>query len=285
MRRLIVASSLMAATSFAADPESQPLHGPWRFEVSLSPVIGQVNDSWTKHLGIGGQLAIALSPHMRLLVGGLWNHQWAKSGFEEVLANGAESSSFVGAPGASDLRLLVPSGVYAGTDFGLAHGQIAPLRFPHRFEITVAGLVGALETRVALKPANQRADGSISPATSGDAGMRPTLGIGAGLHFEFLERFSLRLELRHFAVASRVSTVNGCGFDDLSQMERALQVGHPVANARVSAACRADTFDGIDPATEQRRSNDIYFAFIRLRQSSSTFQSYLLAQASVGVTF
>lgn len=282
MRLLSVVAVLMATAGLAADPESQPSHGPWRFEASITPVVGQVNDIWTKHLGIGGQLAIAMSPHMRFVVGGLWNHRWVDSGFENQLRLGLESRS-----GGVDLNLtlFIPAAAYAGTEFGLLSGQVAAFHFPHRLEFTMSGVVGAVSTRAPLKPESLRVDGSISPATSADTGIRPTFGVGAGIHFEFLEQFSVRLELRQFAFAQRTTSVNGCDANDLRAMDNALRRGTPVTAATTSAGCQVETFDGTDPETGLKRSNDVPLALGLVRNPSSLFQSYLVAQVSVGATF
>lgn len=278
MRLLSVVAVLTATAGLAADPESQPPHGPWRFEVSITPVVGQLNDLVTMQLGVGGQLAVALSPHMRLVVGGLWNYRAVESSFERQLqldlnrrVTGDERR----------LTLFIPAAAYAGTEFGLLHGQVAAFRFPHRLEFTMAGLAGAVSTRVRLKPPTPTADGSISPPTSGDAGLRPTLGVGLGLHFEFLERFSARLEMRHFAIPGRTTSVNGCGANDLQWLDSPLRVprGPP------SPGCRAESFEGVDPETGLNRANDLPYAVGIVRDPSSLFQSYLVAQVSVGVTF
>lgn len=282
MRLLSVVAVLTATVGLAAGPESQPPHGPWRFEASITPVVGQINDLWTKHLGLGGQLAIAMSPHMRFVVGGLWNYQWADTGFENQLRLGFES---LRAGSDLNLNLFVPAAAYAGTEFGLLSGQVAAFHFPHRFEFTMSGVAGAVSTRVQLKPVSARLDGSISPSTSGDAGIRPTLGIGAGLHMEFLERFSLRLEVRHFAIAGRTSSVNGCDANDLRAMDNALRRGTPVTDAMTSVGCRVETFDGTAPDTGLKRTNDLPLALGLVRNPSSLFASYLVAQFSVGVTF
>ncbi len=282
MRLLSVVAVLTATAGLAADPESQPPHGPWRFEASITPVVGQLNDLVTMQLGMGGQLAIAISPHMRFVVGGVWNYRWVDSGFENQLRIGLETQR---GGGGADLNLFVPAAGYAGTEFGLLSGQVAAFHFPHRFEFTMSGVAAAVSTRVQLKPVSARLDGSISPSTSGDAGIRPTVGIGAGLHMEFLERFSLRLEVRHFAIAGRTSSVNGCDLNDLRAMDNALRRGTPVTAAMTSVGCRVETFDGTDPQTGLKRSNDIPLALGLVRNPSSMFESYLVAQFSVGVTF
>ncbi len=278
MRLLSVVAVLTATAGLAADPESQPPHGPWRFEASITPVVGQLNDLVTMQLGMGGQLAIAISPHMRFVVGGLWNHQSVESPFQRQLevdlnrrATGLERN----------LSLFIPAAAYAGTEFGLLHGQVAAFRFPHRLEFTMAGLAGAVSTRAQLKPSMLSADGSISPPTSGDAGLRPTMGVGLGLHFEFLERFSARLEVRHFAIPGRTTSVNGCDAKDLQSLDSPLRVprGTP------SPGCRTETFEVVDPETGLKRANDVPYALGLVREPSSLFVSYLVAQVSVGVTF
>lgn len=282
MRLMTAVAVLTAAVALAADPESQPAHGPWRFEASITPVVGQLNDTWTKHLGVGGQLAIAMSPHMRFVVGGLWNHTQVDSGFEAQLRLGLESSA---SGFDTNLSLFIPAAVYGGTEFGLLSGQVAAFHFPHRIEFTMAGLAGAVSTRAQLKPQSVKQDGSSSPPTSGDTGLRPTLGVGVGVHFEFLERFSARLEVRQLAIPGRTNSVNGCDANDLRAIDNALRAGNPVAAATTSAGCRVETFDGTAPETGLRRSNDVPIALGLVRNSGSLFQSYLLAQVSVGVTF
>lgn len=282
MRVFVLFVLLASRLAVAADPESQPAHGPWRFEVSLTPVSGQLNSLWVQHLGLGGQVAIAMSPRMRFLAGGLWNHQWASTDLGRKLDMGLDVWR---GRGGTTLDAFVPGLAYVGTEFGLIQGQIAPFRFPHRFELGITGMAGAAATRVELKPVSMGLDGSVSPATSGDAGLRPTLGVGAGLRFEFLERFSFRVEVRHFALSSRVSAINGCGAQDLRAMDNALRGGNPVTSAAVSASCQVASFDGTDPATGFRRSNDVPLAMAHLRNPSSLFQSYLLGQVSLGVTF
>lgn len=288
MRLLSVVAVLTATAGLAADPESQPSHGPWRFEASITPVVGQLNDIWTSHLGLGGQLAIAMSPHMRFVVGGLWNHQWVDTGFENKLRLGFESRRLAfenRGPADVNLSLFVPAAVYGGTEFGLLSGQVAAFHFPHRLEFTMAGLVGAVSTRAPMKPESLRVDGSVSPATSADTGVRPTFGFGVGVHFEFFERLSVRLEVRQFAFAQRTTSVNGCDLEDLRAIDNALRAGSPVTAAMTSAGCRVETFDGTDPETGLKRSNDVPIALGLVRNSGSLFQSYLVAQVSVGVTF
>lgn len=282
MRLLSVVAVLTATAGLAADPESQPSYGPWRFEASITPVLGQINDLWTKHLGLGGQLAIAMSPHMRFVAGGLWNYQWADTGFENQLRLGFES---LRAGSDLNLNLFVPAAAYAGTEFGLLSGQVAAFHFPHRLEFTMAGVAGAVSTRAQLKPLSVRQDGTFSPPTSGDTGIRPMFGVGAGIHFEFLERFSARLEVRQFAFAQRTSTVNGCDANDLRAFDNALRAGRPVTSAMTSAGCQVETFDGTDPDTGIKRSNDVPIALGLVRNPGSLFQTYLVAQVSVGVTF
>lgn len=157
--------------------------------------------------------------------------------------------------------------MHAGTEFVLSRGSIEPLRMLHRFELSLVGFAGALSTRAGLKPESARSDGSISPATTGDTGWRPTIGAGIGVRFEFLERFSLRVDLRESFFSSRVQTVNGCNAQDLRAMDNALRGGRPVTSATLTSGCRVATFDGTDEVTGLKRSNDVPLALGLISQS------------------
>jgi hypothetical protein len=105
------------------------------------------------------------------------------------------------------------------------------------------------------------------------------------VRFEFLERFSVRLDLRGSFFTSRVQTVNGCDADDLRAMDNALRGGREVTTATLTSGCRVDTFDGTDPDSGLRRSNDVPLALGQLRNPSSEWVSLQALQVSFGVVF
>ena len=276
VRWVLFLAALVSSSSFASDPESTP---PWRVELAVTPVSPQVNGLFVDHLGTLGQVAIVLAPHFRVFVAGMWN--WRAG--ESLLFKGLTDTSRVEAQSFSPL--LVSGGVQAGTEFVLGRGRVEPFRFSHRFELSMVGFAGALSTKAQLKPQSARVDGSVSPATFGDTGWRPTIGAGVGVRFEFFERFSIRVDLRESFFSSRVQTVNGCNADDLRAMDNALRGGRPVAAATLTPVCRVDTFDGTDSATGLRLSNDVPLSLGQVRNPSVEWVSLQALQVSFGVVF
>jgi len=279
VRWVLVLVALVSGSSFASDPESTPLIGPWRVELAVAPVSAQVNGLLVDHLGTSGQVAVALAPHFRVFVAGFWNWYSDESRLSAALRRGVplDVQSFAG--------LLVTFGALAGTEFVVGRGQIQPFHFPHRLELSLSGFAGALATRGGLKPVAQRTDGSVSAATFGDTGWRPTIGAGVGVRFEFFERFSIRVDLRESFFSSRIQTVNGCNVDDMRAMDNALRRGLPVLLANTTSGCRADTFDGTDPDTGLKRSNDVPLALGLVRNPSAEWVSLQALQVSFGVVF
>lgn len=279
VRIVLLLVALVSTSAFASDPESTPPVGPWRVELSVTPIAPQVNGLFVDHLGTSAQVAVVVAPHLRVFVSGTWNWRAGQSMFLKELIE----TSRVESQGRSGL--LVSQGVHAGTEFVLSRGSIEPLRMLHRFELSLVGFAGALSTRAGLKPESARSDGSISPATTGDTGWRPTIGAGIGVRFEFLERFSLRVDLRESFFSSRVQTVNGCGAEDLRAMDNVLRGGRPVTSATLTSGCRVATFDGTDEVTGLKRSNDVPLALGLIRNPSVEWVSLQALQVSFGVVF
>ena len=277
--RAVLLVGLLGSSAFASDPESTPPVGPWRVEVSVTPVAPQVNGLFVEHLGTSAQVAVAVAPHLRLFVSGTWNWSAGQSVFlTELLEKSRVESQ-------SRSRLLVSSALHAGTEFVLSRGSITPFRIPHRFELSLVGFAGALLTKTGLKPESALVDGSVSPATTGDTGWRPTIGAGIGVRFEFLERFSIRVDLRESFFSSRIQSVNGCNGEDLRAMDNALRAGRPVTSANLTSGCRVATFDGTDENTGLKRSNDVPLALGLVRNPSVEWTSLQGLQVSFGVVF
>lgn len=279
MRLVLLFAALFAGSAFASDPESTPPVGPWRVEVSVTPVAPQVNGLFVEHLGTSAQVAVVVAPHFRVFVSGTWNWRAGQSVFlTELLEKSRVEAQ-------SRSRLLVSGALHAGTEFVLSRGSFAPLHVPHRFEVSLVGFAGALSTKTGLKPESARTDGSISPATTGDTGWRPTIGAGIGVRFEFFERFSLRVDLRESFFSSRIQTVNGCTGEDLRAMDNVLRAGRPVTSATLTSGCRVATFDGTAPETDLKRSNDVPLALGLVRNPSVEWASLQALQLSFGVVF
>lgn len=250
----------------------------------MAPLSAQVNGLFVDHLGTSGQVSVVLAPHFRVFVAATWNWHAGESRLSKELTAKMRVENFR-IDRTDSSSLLVSLGAVGGTEFVLSRGSIERFHFPHRFELSLAGFAGALSTRAQLKPESARTDGSISPPTFGDTGWRPTIGAGAGVRFEFLERFSVRVDLRESFFSSRVQTVNGCSVDDMRAMDNALRAGRPVTSATLASGCRVDAFDGTDPDTGLKRSNDVPLALGLVRNPSVEWVSLQALQVSFGVVF
>ncbi len=284
VRWLLVLVALVAGSSFASDPESKPLVGPWLVELAVAPVSAQVNGLFVEHLGTAGQVAVVVAPYFRVFVSGTWNWQAGESRLaRELFRTGRVSPNRIDQNDSSGL--FISMGLVGGTEFVLNSRRIQPFHFPHRFELSMVGFAGALSTKAQLKPETARADGSLSPATFGDTGWRPTIGAGVGVRFEFFERFSIRVDLRESFFSSRVQTVNGCNVGDMRAIDNELRRGRPVTEAQLTPVCRVNAFDGTDPDTGLKRSNDVPLSLGLLRNPSVEWASLQALQVSFGVVF
>lgn len=281
VRWLLVLVALVSSSSFASDPEST---APWRVELAVTPVSAQVNGLFVEHVGLGAQVAVVLAPRIRIFASGTWNWHASESRLaRELFRTGRASPNRIDQNDSSGL--FISMGLVGGTEFVLSRGSIQPFHFPHRFELSMVGFAGALSTKAQLKPETDRTDGSLSPATFGDTGWRPTIGAGVGVRFEFLERFSVRVDLRGSFFSSRVQTVNGCNVDDMRAMDNELRRGRPVIVAQLTPVCRVSSFDGTDPDTGLKRSNDVPLALGLVRNPSGEWASLQAVQVSFGVVF
>jgi hypothetical protein len=265
---------LVSSSALAADPESP---APWRAEVSFTPISTQLNGLWVQHHGSGLQVAVAVSSRFRLLAG--VTHHWSAEGspFRRRFYNSLPLEQQLGILLANTVMLI-------GTESVLARGAVTPLRFAHRFELVFQGLVGATLSSVELKPVSTRTNGTVSPPTFGEADLRFTAGAGLGVRFEFLDRFSLRAEVRSVLFTNRISRVNGCDVSDLRAMDVALRGGRPATAAEVGAGCQAGRFEGEHP-DGFRRSNDVPLALGVVRNPSAEWTALVSGQLSFGVTF
>ncbi|MBL8920647.1 MAG: outer membrane beta-barrel domain-containing protein [Myxococcaceae bacterium] len=251
-----------------------------RFEVTLYPVALQVNGKFTQHFGTMGQLTYHLQENFGLMITGGGN--WFNS--ESSLNGELVEKARVEAQAASSL--LWTWGVLGGVEVTPFYGKFAFFEGTlAQFSFVLNGGAGIGGTRHQLKPESARMDGTISPATYGDTGYRFMAGLGAGFRLQLGQRFAFRLEVRDVVYTARVERVNGCGVEDLRAMDTALRGGRPVSSAMVGGSCRVDTFDGTDPDTGQRRSNDVPLALGLVRNPSSDVLNNIGLYAGVSFLF
>lgn len=275
MRQFFLAVVVAASVARAADPEAPER---WRVEVSLAPLSSQLNGVWVQHHGSGLQVSVVVASRFRLLAS--VTHHWSAGPSSLNLQADDNNTRIESEP--FPRRMYLPQVALLGTELVLARGVAAPLASSHRFELTFQGLLGAASSTIELKPVSLRADGSSSPATSGDAGLRPTAGVGLGLRFEFLERFSLRVDVRSLVFSERVTRVNGCDVQDLRSIDMSFR---GLSSRSVGPECRVDQFEGINPNTGASRVNDAPLALAHTRVSSPGLGALVSAQVALGVTF
>lgn len=266
--RLAIVISLCGAFSAIAEP--------WRAEISASPVVVQLNNTWEQHVGVGANVAFAVSENMRVTAGGVWNHTWHTTKLPDILSLGFEA---LGSRG-----FFIPAAAWVGTEFVVINATIEPFHFAHRLEWLVSGMAGVTSRRIELRPESVRTTGEISPATSGDIGAQPIFGAGTGFRFSFLDRFSIRLEIRYLTVSTGAKTVNGCTRDDLTVFDAATRSARPINSVTPSATCDISTFLGNDQYG-RRQSNDVPLALSIVRNPGGDTRSFVTAQLSVGVAF
>ena len=219
-------------------------------EAVLFPVAVQVNGLFTQHLGTMGSIIWHLHESFGLMLTGGGNWYAAESSFNQELARAAS----VVAQTASSL--LWTWGVVGGVEVTPAYGKIALFeRTLVQFDLVVNGGAGVGGTMHLIRPASQRADGSLSPATFGDTGVKFLGSLGAGLRVRVGPRFALRLEVRDVVYTARVGAVNGCNLGDLTAMDAALKSGGEASAATVSSSCQKARFSGRTAAGDARSSD------------------------------
>jgi outer membrane beta-barrel protein len=250
-----------------------------RFEVTVYPVALQVNGKFTQHFGTMGQLTYHLQENFGLMITGGGNWFNAESSLNGELVEKAR----VEAQAASSL--LWTWGVMGGVEVTPFYGKFTFFEGTlAQFSFVINGGAGIGGTRHQLKPESARPDGSISPATYGDTGLRFMAALGAGFRLQLGNRFAFRLEVRDVVYTARVEQVNGCNAMDLRSMDDALRAGRPVTSANVGGSCRVDTFDGTDE-NGLRNSNNVPLALGLVRTPSSDVLNNVGLYAGLSILF
>ncbi len=273
----VLASLLVASIAWADDPESP--RAP-RFEVGVAPIVPSVTGppgEQTEQLGTGIEAGWRIQPGFRLRLVGQTNWSFHQPKFNHDITLGNEWGSATG------LRTKW-SGLVGG-EFIFGRGSVRSWNLPNQLSLSLTGYAGLGEHQVWLKPESARPDMSISPATFGDAGLRPIVGAGVSLRLELSSVVFIRLEARSLFFSNRLDRINGCDRGDLEAMDQALRVGKPVTSASTSTGCREETFDGTDPETGLRRSNDVPLALGIVRNPGAVWQTSLSTQLAIGAVF
>lgn len=201
-----------------------------RHELTLYPVVPQVNGKFTRHLGTGLSYQFHLQEHFGLQLSGQYHWVGAESAFNAELIDKVKES----AQAAS--TLLVEWGAYGGFEVKPFYGKFAFYRHHlAQFSVVINAGAGVVKTRHQLVPEGRDADGLRTLASHGDTGLRFMGQVGAGFRVQLGKRFALRLEVRDLIYTARVDRVNGCS---LSDIDTVIDGG-----SQVSSGCRVDAFE------------------------------------------
>lgn len=206
--------------------EQKPVRDAGRFELTLYPVVPQLNGVYTQHVGTMGQLTWHVREHFgfTLLGGGNWVNR--ESSFNAELVNSARIEAQAAGSllwtwtAMAGVEVAPFYGKFAMFDAGLAH-----------FSVVINAGAGLGGTRHQLKPA------ATTAATYGDTGARFMGTFGAGFRLALGEHVAVRLEVRDVVYTARVDRVNGCSASDLSGLN---QIDRSVT---VSSSCSLSSFE------------------------------------------
>lgn len=201
-----------------------------RHELTLYPVVPQVNGKFTRHLGTAISYQFHLQEHFGLQLSGQYNWVGSESDFNAELIDKVKES----AQAAS--TLLVEWGAYGGFEVKPFYGKFA--FYKHhlaQFSVVINAGAGVVSTRHQLVPEGRDEDGLRTVASHGDTGMRFMGQVGAGFRVQLGERFALRLEVRDLVYTARVDRVNGCSLSDIDSVID--------GGSQVSSGCRIEAFE------------------------------------------
>lgn len=243
MRRFLLGSLLLPLVAFAEPAtrvngaplknaevdvhvvEQKPVRDAGRFELTVYPVVPQLNGVYTQHVGTMGQLTWHVREHFgfTLMGGGNWVNR--ESSFNAELNNSARIEAQSAASllwtwtALAGVEVAPFYGKFALFDSGLAH-----------FSVVINAGAGMGGTRHQLKPAG------MTPATYGDTGVRFMGTVGAGFRLVLGEHIAIRLEVRDVVYTARVDRVNGCSSADFAAFDL-------VDRSSVSGSCSVASFD------------------------------------------
>jgi outer membrane beta-barrel protein len=219
-----------------------------RSELVLYPIAVQVNGKFTQTVGSMLSYVYHLQENFGLQLTGGYNWINTEAAFNAELVEKVRSEA------QAATSLLWVWGVLGGVEVTPLYAKFAFFdgALGH-FSIVINGGAGVGGTRHQLKPANTKQDGTASPATFGDTGLRFMGGIGAGFRLLLGERFAFRLELRDVVYTARADQVNGCNGTDLRAMDAKVSANLDPASATVSSGCQTDKFTGTDASGYMRK--------------------------------
>lgn len=220
-------TSLLAALLLA---QTSPMDA--RVELQVIPITAQANVLQSEHFGSGGRLTVRLNRYLAGYASGFGNWYTAPSAALDDLHD-------------RNFRIDIYTPTQVLTTWQAALGlESIPLSGSFQlgqtkegeFGIVVRAGIGLGGARIRLKEPTVTRDGSPSPATFGDTGVRLVGDFGLGLRFGF-GAFAVHLGGRLSMWSDEISRINNCSLDDLRAMDMKLRGGMNQSEAVVTPGC------------------------------------------------
>ena len=214
-------SILLAASSVDASVELQ-----------IIPISGQINTLHSEHLGSGGRLSIRLNRYFAGYFAGAGHwHNEPSSEKQKLYERTVRTQAY-----RPDQLTSVWQAIVGLESVPLSGRFWFMEAHEGEFGLVVRAGLGVGGVRVRLKPPTTMQDGTMSPATYGDAGARLVGDFGATFRFG-IGAFAIHLGPRLSMWSDEITTINGCDLDDLGAMDRALRAGSDPSLSAVRPQC------------------------------------------------
>jgi len=201
-----------------------------RLELSAYPATIQINSRWTQHVGLAGAAAYHFMDTfaLQLLAGS--NLYLAR---ETDLQAELRDKALLQPPSAPSI-LTRFYGVLA-MEMSPIYGKIAYYKNAMlTFSIFLTGGLGVVDTAVQLL-LREPAEGGRTKKVAASSGMWPAGLVGGGFRVMVADHWALRLEVRDLVYSARITKLNGCTSDELTQLA--------TAPTDLGSGCRVQAFD------------------------------------------
>lgn len=235
--------------------QRKPFADEGRHELTLYPVVAQVNGRFTEHAGSALHYTWHLQENFALQLSSQYNWYSNESLFNlELIDKVREQAQAASA-------LLLVWGTQAGVEVTPLYGKFAFYDEQLlQFSLVFSGGAGLGSTRVLIRPevSNQvEGEGFVIPARFGDTGTRFLGSVGGGFRVQLGDSMAVRLEVRDLVYTARVDRVDGCNLEDFQRLDDARGSGQSFSELPLSGSCQYQKFDGVDPKTRKNHREDI----------------------------
>jgi outer membrane beta-barrel protein len=256
----------------------------WSREVTIYPAAVQLNGKFTQHLGAALGFTWHLQENFALTAMGIYNYVSSESAFQGELIDKVSAESQAAS------SLLLVGGAIAGVEVTPFYGKFVFYdSYLVHFALVLSAGAGAGATRHQLKPKNDctlsTAAMCVEDPTFGDTGWRFLAEIGGGFRVQFLKWLTFRLELRDLVYTARVDHVDGCDVNDLKAMDQQVRAGKMPSTATVGPSCGVTKYDGVNPDTMRKNSDDVTLAYNLVKTPSSDVLNNLGLYVGLSVDF